>query len=304
MPGVTLQAVVDVRESAAEAFRSDFGGKYHTVDPERVFEDPDVDAVIIATHHDSHTPLALAAAAARKHILLEKPVALTVEECRAIRDGVQRAGIVCSVNFKFRFAPAVMRVRETIPRPILIVGQLAMERMPTDLWVRDPVRGGGLLLATACHAIDMVCHLSGSEPVRIYAEGMPQQPRDGCDLDAAAATVRFANGSIAVLAAADAGENPYTGKWLHQVFDGTRSAVLYDHFRQARFSGVDPVHYVTEDERRADGTYGVLENFIESIRTGRRPAVTLDDGLRATLLAIQLLESVSSAVPKEVSWCE
>jgi predicted dehydrogenase len=293
MPGVKLHACVDVRESAAQAFRGEFGGSYHTTEAERVFNDPDVDAVIIATHHDSHTPLALAAAAAGKHILLEKPAALTVEECAAIRDAVNRAGVVCSVNFKFRFAPVVMRVREVIPQPILIVGQLAMERMPDDLWVRDPVRGGGLLLATACHTVDMVCHLSGSHPVRIYAEGR--------GLDATVATVRFANGSIAALAAADVGENPYTGKWLHQVFDGTRSAVLYDHFRQVRFSGVEPGHFHACEELRADGTYGMLEDFIASIQTSRRPAVTIDDGLRATALALQLLKSVESTKPLEVT---
>src|SRR5688500_5526350 len=120
MPGVNLHATVDIRESAAEAFQREFGGSYYTREPERVFDDPQVDAVIIATHHDSHTPLALAAAAAGKHILLEKPAALTVEECGAIRDAIERAGVVCSVNFKFRFAPAVIRVREAIPRPMLI----------------------------------------------------------------------------------------------------------------------------------------------------------------------------------------
>jgi predicted dehydrogenase len=300
MPHVALQAVADINEPAAEASRRDFGALYHTTDPERVLQDPDVDAVIIATHHDSHAPLAVAAAASRKHILLEKPVALTVEECRSIRDAVMRAGVVCSVNFKFRFAPAVMRVRETVPQPILIVGQLAMERIPDGHWVRDPVRGGGLLLATACHAIDMVCHLSGADPVRVYAEGTPRPPRDGCDVDTAAATVRFGNGSVAVLAAADAGENPYTGKWLHQVFDGSRSAVLYDHFRQASFSGCSASHFVAEDDLRADGTYGLMDNFIDCIRSGRRPAVTVDDGLRATALAVQLLESISSSAPVQV----
>ena len=301
MPDVALHAVADLNESAALAFQKEFGGRYHTTDPQRIFEDSGVDAVIIATHHDSHVPLAVGAAAASKHILLEKPVALTPAGCRAIEEAVDRAGVVCSVNYKFRFAPAVMRVRQTIPEPQLIVGQLAMERIPDGHWVRDPVRGGGLLLATACHTIDMVCHLSGSEPVRVYGEGQPATPRDGCDVDAAVGTVRFASGALAVLATADAGENPYTGKWLHQVFDGGRSAVLYDHFRKARFSGCELEHYYAEDEQRSDGTYGLLEDFVDSIRRGRRPAVTVQDGRRATELAIQLLQSMSIAAPVEVS---
>lgn len=279
MPGVALEALADVHEPAAAALRLDFGGRYHTTEPERVLDDPNVDAVIIATHHDSHTRLAVAAAQRRKHILIEKPMALTVEECRRIGDAAESAGVVLSVDFKFRFTPAVRKTREIIPRPVATLGQLAMERIPNDNWVRDPVRGGGLILATACHVLDMVCFLNDSEPVRVQAEGAA---------DAAVATIRFASGAVAALLLADAGENPYAGKWLHEVFDGSRSAVLYDHFRQVRFSGAEPAHFAADD----DGTRGVLEDFLRAIRTGTRPAITAADGERATRLALTILESL------------
>ena len=299
MPGVQPYAFADVRPEAAEAFLREFGGNFATTEPAQVFEDPAVDAVIIATYHDSHTPLAVCAAAARKHILLEKPMALTVEECRRIQRAVSEAGVVCSINFKFRFAPAVLRTREVIPLPILTVGQLAMERTPTDFWVRDPVRGGGLIIATACHVLDMVCFLNRSEPVRVYAEAVPQGAGPH-EVEAASATVRFASGAVASLGFADAGENPYTGKWLHQVFDGERSAVLYDHFCQVRFSGADLLHFAATDEIRADGTYGLLEDFVQSIRTGTEPSVGVRDGLRATLLASKITESLESGTAVEV----
>jgi predicted dehydrogenase len=163
--------------------------------------------------------------------------------------------------------------------------------MPDEIWVRDPVRGGGLILATACHVLDMIYWLNDSEPVRVYAEGQD---------DAASATVRFANGAVASLLLADAGENAYAGKWLHEVFDGRRSALLYDHFRQVRFSGADLNHFAATDELRADGTYGVLEDFVCSIRTGRRPRITARDGIRATLLAVKIHESLRSGRPQEV----
>lgn len=84
MEGVEVAALADLNVAAAEAFQREFGGRYATAEPRRIFDDPGIDAVIIATHHDSHTPLALAAAAARKHILIEKPMALTPAECRRI----------------------------------------------------------------------------------------------------------------------------------------------------------------------------------------------------------------------------
>jgi predicted dehydrogenase len=291
MDGVDLGAVADVNLAAAEAFQRDFGGRYATAEPRRIFDDPEIDAVVIATHHDSHTPLAIQAAAARKHILIEKPMALTVEECRRIADAVESAGVMLTVNFKFRMAPAVRMAKRMVPHPVATSGQLAMNRMPDDSWVRDPVRGGGLILATACHVLDMIYWLNQSEPVRVFAEGSD---------DAASATVRFANGATASLLLADAGENAYAGKWLHQIFDGRRSAVLYDHFRQVRFSGCEVEHFAATDALRADGTYGVLEDFVSGIRSGRGPSISARDGLRATLLAVKIQDSLCSGQPQEV----
>ena len=217
---VLLEATVDVREEAARAFCCEFRGRYFTTRPEQVFEDRTIDAVLICTHHDSHTKLALDAAAHGKHVLVEKPMALTVEECRQISTAADQAGITLTVNFKFRFAPAVLKVKEFIQSPLAIHGQLAMEKMPDGIWVRDPVRGGGLILATACHSLDMICWLGGSEPVRVYAESIPPLPEQGCNVTAVTATVRLANGAIASLLLAEAGENGYAAKWLHEVFGG------------------------------------------------------------------------------------
>ena len=292
MDAVELRAVVDLNPQAAAQCQENFEAEYATPDAARVFADPQVDAVFICTWHDSHAPLAIAAAESGKHILIEKPMALTVSECVRISEAVRRAGVALAVNFKFRFAPAVMEVKRTIPAPAITLGQLAMAPIAEDDWVRDPRRGGGLILATACHVLDMVCWLNGSEPVRVHAEGSP---------DAMSAVVRFANGSTASLLLADQGENPYPGKWLHEVFDGRRSAVLYDHFRQVRFYGVDPPHFAAGDQLRADGTYGLLEDFVRAIRTRSEPLATARDGIRATHLALRLQDSLRSGNPEEVS---
>jgi predicted dehydrogenase len=290
MEGVFVQALVDSNLALAQSLLPD-GDTYATDNAAAALIDPDVDAVVISTWHDTHTSLAKAAAAAGKHILLEKPMALTLEECLEIKTAAEKAQIVLSLDFKFRFAPAVLQVRKVIPRPVITHGQLAMPRMADDIWVRDPKRGGGLILATACHVLDMVYWLNSSEPVRVYAEGGP---------DAVSATVRFENGATASLLLADEGENPHVGKWLHEVFDGQHSAVLFDHFRQARFSGVEPDYFGDHSELMSDGTYGLMEDFVRGIRTGEPPVITPRDGIRATLFALKLLDSLRSGKPEEI----
>jgi myo-inositol 2-dehydrogenase / D-chiro-inositol 1-dehydrogenase len=290
MEGVAVRALVDTDLARAQSLVS-HGDAYATSDAAAAFSDPQVDAVVISTWHDTHANLAKAAAAAGKHILLEKPMALTLQECLEIARAAQQAGVVLSLDFKFRFTPAVLEVRKRIPQPVITHGQLAMARMNDDIWVRDPKRGGGLILATACHVLDMIYWLNHSEPVRVYAEG---------GSDAVSATVRFENGATASLLLADEGENPYAGKWLHEVFDGQRSAVLFDHFRQARFSGAEPEHFSDGNELLSDGTYGIMEDFVCSIRSGRQPVVTARDGIRATLFALRLLDSLRSGKPEEL----
>ena len=88
IPEVEFVAYADVVEAAAASTLEQYGGSYYTTDPDRIFRDDNIDAVLIATHHDTHRPYALGAAAAGKHIFLEKPMALTIEDCYAIADGV------------------------------------------------------------------------------------------------------------------------------------------------------------------------------------------------------------------------
>ena len=121
---MSLIAYADVVEAAAEKFHTEYGGTYHTDDPQKLFNDDRVDAVLIATQHDSHRDLAIAAARAGKHILLEKPMALTNEHCQEIAEEVDRAGVVFLMGFKLRYCPLVQRAREAIPSPKMSVGQM------------------------------------------------------------------------------------------------------------------------------------------------------------------------------------
>ena len=284
----------------AEAFQREFGIKTTTSEVDQVFADPDIDAVMICTHHDSHTALALAAAAAGDHILLEKPMALTADECSRITRAAEAAGVTLAVDYKFRFAPSVVKVKELIKKPLVTVGQLTAEITPDHSWTNDPVIGGGLILGHACHTLDMVYYLNGSEPVQVYAESIPEKPDDPSDIQGAVATVRFANGAIASLIMSEAGENPYMSKWFTEVFDGARTAVFHHHYQQVEISGAEPTHVESAGDPHAIGTRPFMEDFIHAIRTATEPAITAKDGLRATLMANRIVDSLRSGAPEKI----
>jgi len=84
LDGMDMVAFCDQEAARAEQFRTEFKGEYATTDVERIFRDPTLDAVYITTWHDTHAEYCIRAADAGKHIQVEKPLALTVEECRAV----------------------------------------------------------------------------------------------------------------------------------------------------------------------------------------------------------------------------
>ena len=150
--GAEFVAYADVVEKAAKGLLDQFGGEYATADSDKILGDDSVDAVYICTRHDSHAPLAIAAAKAGKHILIEKPLALTMEDCEAVAEAVEQAGVYLMPAFKMRYYPLVQMAKEFIPEPQVMVGQMMDNRWGDSNWAQDPVQGGANVHSQGCHS--------------------------------------------------------------------------------------------------------------------------------------------------------
>ena len=148
-----------------------------TTNYEDVLGAPDVDIVSITTPNHLHANQAVAAAAAGKHIVLEKPTGLDVDELVRIRDAVRRAGVLTIVSFELRYNP-YLKVAKWL-REQGRLGQIRFARTQylshvTDWyggwdWVRTRAAGRSHLLAAGCHAVDALRWCSGLEPVEVSA---------------------------------------------------------------------------------------------------------------------------------------
>ena len=298
IPDAVIRACCDVDQSRAEAFCKQYGGGYATDDPARIFRDDGIDAVYICTYHDTHSTLAVQAAEAGKHIMMEKPLALTLAECDAVGNAVEKSGVKAMTGFKMRYYPSVARVREFIPSPVVTVAQMMDSRWPDDFWANDPIKGGGNVLSQGCHTMDLVYYLNQSEPVRIYAEGGNFTHKGIPIVDNIVATITFANGHVASVAQGDSGATPYVSKFSFQVMDGLRTAHLHNRLKTATlFDGTDVVTHEDPEE------YGFLEenrDFIRALQNDEDPPITHRDGLRATLLLLKAVESLKTHVPQEI----
>jgi phthalate 4,5-cis-dihydrodiol dehydrogenase len=196
-----LKAAADPHPMLREAFARDHNARGYS-DIKALVADPAVDVVYVATPHQFHAQHAILAAEHGKHVILEKPMALTLEDCDAIITAAERAKIHLIVGHTHAFDPAVRLMREMIARGEL--GRLGMilsfnytnflyrPRRPEEL---DTARGGGILFNQVPHQIDTVRLLAGgvARSVRAQASVLdPTRPTEG----SAAALIQF-DGDVA-----------------------------------------------------------------------------------------------------------
>lgn len=201
-PEVQIVAATDLRAEACERFTAEFNAPaYASI--EELCSDTAINTVYIATPHQWHKEHALVAASHGKHIIVEKPMALTVEDCDAMTQAATRHGVHLLVGHTHSFDPPVVKMREIIRAGDL--GELAMintwsysnflmrPRRPEEL---DTKKGGGIIYNQVPHQVDMVRLLGGGlvRSVRSMAWALePSRPTEGSHIT----FLQFENGSAA-----------------------------------------------------------------------------------------------------------
>jgi predicted dehydrogenase len=298
MPDAVLHAFCDRDIARARAFAERFGSGHVCADAAEVFRDRSVDAVYMCTRTDSHAELGIAAAEAGKHILMEKPLALTMKECERIAVAVRRAGVVFLTGFKLRYEPLVQQAHEQIPAPLLGVAQLADTRWPDDFWGNDPIQGGGNVLSQGCHIVDLLLYLQGSEPLEVSAMAGNLHHHGLPIIDTLTASVSFANGSFGTVVIADCGRNPVLSKFSVQLFDGIRSVHLTE--RMQKLTLDDGAGATTMAEPEEQGMRNETVEFLSCVNTARAPRTGLEDGIRATRFILAAQQSATTGRTEQV----
>lgn len=178
---------------------------------EQALESRDVEAVLISTPHFLHMAQAVQAARCGKHILLEKPLANTLDEAGEIVRACARSGVSLTVNYSFRYLPKIQKAREIAASGLLgdITGvQIlahqfkdpgywlgARSNSPDDWRALKKKSGGGLLIMSTCHAIDYIYYITGLKASRVYSEyGTLNSSAEVEDI--VGVTCRFDNGAL------------------------------------------------------------------------------------------------------------
>ena len=203
-PRLELVAAADPRGEATRRFASEFGGRVYG-DVEGLCADPGVEVVYIATPHQHHEAHVVMAAAHGKHVLVEKPMAIALEECSRMIDATERAGVRMIVGHSHSFDRPILRTREIIAGGACGVLRMISAQYYTDFMYRPrrpeelvTAEGGGVVFSQGAHQIDIVRLLGGGRVRSVRAltgAWSADRPSEG----AFAALLTFEDGVFASL---------------------------------------------------------------------------------------------------------
>ncbi|MFP3853596.1 MAG: Gfo/Idh/MocA family oxidoreductase [Anaerolineales bacterium] len=291
VPNGILSAAVDADADTLEAFIQE-----HPVDEtfpslEAALQDATFDAVVITTPTFVHRDLAVRAAEAGKHIFLEKPMALDLQECDDIIEAVDKNNVLLQIGFMRRFDPEFQAAAERIEageigQPMMIKSLTHGPGLPPP-WARRLETSNGNLAEVNSHDWDCTRWLMGSNPERVYVEvanfkGEARGVEDEDFYDNALVNIRFESGGLGSISGIcpcdygyDARAEIVGEKGIMQIGQMQGQAVIIGVNRD---QGLQTPIFRTWPERFAWAYIREMEHFVECIQTETQPSVTGEDG--------------------------
>jgi predicted dehydrogenase len=278
--------------SALHAARK-YGFEATTTDPDSVFADPQVSTVVIATRHDSHARLVCQALRAGKHVFVEKPLAMTIDELAEIErvyeggsgkgEGQAAGSPLLMVGFNRRFAPQVQKMKallSTVREPKAFVMTVNAGAIPPEHWTQDPQVGGGRIIGELCHFIDLLRFLAGAA-----ITGWHKATMDAATADTLSIQLSFADGSLGTVHYFANGSKSFPKERL-EVFCAGRVLQL-DNFRTLRgwgWKGFSKMNLWRQDKGQRDA----VAAFLQAVHKGGTSPIPFEELIEVARVSCEL----------------
>jgi predicted dehydrogenase/threonine dehydrogenase-like Zn-dependent dehydrogenase len=288
-----LRAVVSRTGHNASAIATQFGAGYASTDYDAVLADVDVDAVLLATRHDLHASMTLEALRAGKHVLVEKPLALSRDEMAEIEaffDEPAAGGThpLLLTGFNRRFSSHARHLRDLLAgrtHPLIATYRMNAGYIPPHHWTHLAA-GGGRNVGEACHIYDLFTFLTGSPLREVSAQTIA--PRNGhyTHRDNFTASIAFADGSLATLTYTAMGDRAHPKEQMEVFCEGR--VLVMDDFRRTSAGGKD-VHTSRVQQK---GHLEELQSFASALCGGGEWPIPLWQQFQAMEIAFQVEDRI------------
>ena len=265
-----------------------------STDLTQLLDNKAVNTVVIATQHNLHAEQTIQAIKAGKNVFVEKPLALNHVELDAIEAAYKEQGGKCRVmvGYNRRFAPHVVKMKsllKNVSEPKAFIMTMNAGAIPSDHWTQDPEVGGGRIIGEACHYIDLMRFLAGSEITGFTATCMGNA--DGVEVteDKASITLTFKDGSFGTINYLANGGKAFAKERI-EVF-ANDGVLQLDNFR--KLTGFDWKGFSKDKLMSQDkGQESCSKAFVDSIKQGTPSPISFSEIMEVARISVDIAETL------------
>ena len=309
IPETRLSAVADTNPAAAKELAAEWDVPAWYDSSQSLIDDPAVDAIVIVSPTHTHRDVVIQAAASRKPTFCEKPLALSLKECREMQAAVERSGTFFQMGFMRRFDPGYAAAKRQVDegrigRPV-VFKSTSRDPFPPSIEYANPASSGGILVDMGIHDFDLARWFMGDVSSVAAIGGVLAYPELGTvgDLDNAIASLVFADGRLGVV---DLTRNGFYGYDIITEVLGTEGTVRVGYLRETPIVVMtkntvthDTVPYFMERFERAYTLQ--LQNFAQNVLAERVPPIVIRDGVEALRVALAASQACRKGCAVQVS---
>jgi predicted dehydrogenase len=280
----SLHAVMSKTGSNAKSTAQTFGAKYATTDYDEILRDKNVDAVLIATRHNLHAEMSIAALRVGKAVFVEKPMATCEEDLDKLVAAIQETGKPFMVGFNRRFSRYATEIKKHVTQrinPMIISYTMNAGYIPLDHWVHTE-EGGGRIIGEACHIFDLFNYFIDEEIESVSVEKISPKTDHYSSTDNIVTMIKYADGSVCNLIYTSLGSSRFPKETCQIFFDG-KVITLHD-YKKLEGHGVNLKKVVSQEADK--GQAEELLAFAQYVKGQSDNPIPLWQQIQATTISL------------------
>ena len=292
--GSILDTLVTSGGLSSSHYGKKMGFRMATTDLEQIWHNNLINAVVIATRHDSHSNQVISALNSGKHVFVEKPLALTLKELSQIDSVFQSVNkennnpLRLMVGFNRRFAPHILKMKsllDNINNPKIIIMTINAGEIPADHWTQDSEVGGGRIIGEGCHFIDLMRHLVGHKIINYTASTIGSGPGVDIREDKVSITLSFLDGSLGTIHYLSNGGPSFPKERIEVFCDN--SVLQMDNYRVLKgynWPGFKKLKLFKQDK----GQKACASSFVDAIAHGTESPIPYNEIIESSRISIEI----------------
>jgi predicted dehydrogenase/threonine dehydrogenase-like Zn-dependent dehydrogenase len=287
--GYNIKYIASEKGLSSTVLAKKYKIQYATSNYQEILDDQEVNAVVITVRHNLHSRLILEALKAGKHIFVEKPLALSLEEVDQIEQAYLQSGKTLTVGFNRRFSPFALKAKELLSDsgPVNVIANMNAGFIPANSWVHDMKIGGGRIIGEACHLVDLITFLSGSLVQEVVMTAAGKNPMT--NTDNASLLLKYENGSLGVINYFSNGSKAYSKERV-EIYSQGRTLVI-DNYRKLECYGFGFKGFSRSQDK---GHYNQFQLFQRRLTEGGQELIPIAETLNTSRAVLCAIESLTS----------